>query len=72
LAEAPLAALISLMERNADYWKKIKGSQALQVFGYEGYVEPEPVEVNVEHMIDLIKVGIWPPMKRKLWWRNRR
>lgn len=52
-----LSALFSMMERYETYWKGIKGSEVLEMFGYEGYVEPEPVNVNLEGMIELFKMG---------------
>ncbi|MBU1902748.1 MAG: glycosyltransferase [Proteobacteria bacterium] len=52
-----LSALFSLMERYEGRWKKIRGSEPVETFGYEGYVEPEPVDVNLERMIELFKAG---------------
>ena len=52
-----LSALFFLMERYESYWKEVKGSESLETFGYEGYVEPEPVNVNLEEMIELFKLG---------------
>ena len=52
-----LSALFTLMERHESYWKEIQGSEPLETFGYEGYVEPEPVNVNLEGMIELFKTG---------------
>jgi len=52
-----LSALFSLMERYETYWKGIKGSEPVEMFGYEGYTEPEPVKVNLENMIELFKTG---------------
>jgi glycosyltransferase involved in cell wall biosynthesis len=52
-----LSALFSLMERYETYWKGIKGSEPVEMFGYEGYTEPEPVKVNLENMIELFKMG---------------
>ena len=52
-----LFALFSLMERYESYWKGIKGSEPLETFGFEGYVEPEPLNVNLEGMIELFKLG---------------
>ncbi len=46
-----------LMERYESYWKGIQGSEPLETFGYEGHVEPEPVSVNQEGMIQLFKIG---------------
>ncbi|MBK5099980.1 MAG: glycosyl transferase family 2, partial [Desulfobacteraceae bacterium] len=35
----------------------IKGSEPVEAFGFEGYVEPEPVKVDLEGMIELFKTG---------------
>ena len=52
-----LSALFSLMEHNESYWKKVQGSESLETFGFEGALEPEPVNVNLELMIELFKTG---------------
>ncbi len=52
-----LSALFSLMERYESYWREIKGSEALETFGFEGTLEPEPVKVNYELLVDLFKTG---------------
>ena len=52
-----LWTIFSLMERHESYWKGIKGSEPVEVFGFEGYVEPEPVKVDLEGMIELFKTG---------------
>jgi glycosyltransferase involved in cell wall biosynthesis len=52
-----LSALFSLMERFESYWKGIKGSERLETFGFEGRLEPEPVNVNLDLMIELFKTG---------------
>jgi glycosyltransferase involved in cell wall biosynthesis len=52
-----LSALFSLMERYESYWKGIQGSEPLETFGFEGYVEPEPVNVNLDGLIELFKTG---------------
>ncbi len=52
-----LSALFFLMERYETYWKGIKGSEPLELFGYEDGMEPEPVKVNLDLMIDLFKTG---------------
>ncbi len=49
--------IFSLMERYETYWKAVQGSEPLEVFGYEGYVEPEPVKVELEGMIEHFKIG---------------
>jgi glycosyltransferase involved in cell wall biosynthesis len=52
-----LSALFSLMERYESLWKAIQGSEPVETFGFEGYVEPEPVNVNLEGMVELFKTG---------------
>jgi hypothetical protein len=52
-----LSALFSLMERYESYWKNIKDSEPLETFGFEGSLEPEPVKVNLDLLIDLFKTG---------------
>ncbi|NCO59479.1 MAG: glycosyl transferase family 2 [Deltaproteobacteria bacterium CG_4_8_14_3_um_filter_51_11] len=52
-----LWTIFSLMEKNEEYWKQIKASEPLEVFGYEGAVEPEPVRVNLDGMIEHFKTG---------------
>ncbi len=52
-----LSALFSMMERYESYWKGVQGSESLETFGFEGSLEPEPVNVNLEGMIDLFKAG---------------
>ena len=46
-----------MMERYDTTWKNIKGSEPLELFGFEGTLEPEPVNVNLDLMIDLFKTG---------------
>jgi glycosyltransferase involved in cell wall biosynthesis len=52
-----LSALFSMMERYEDTWKAVAGSEPLETFGFEGTLDPEPVKVNLELMIDLFKTG---------------
>jgi hypothetical protein len=49
--------IFSLMERFEEYWKKVKGSEPVEIFGHENHIEPEPVNVNLEGMIQQFKVG---------------
>jgi hypothetical protein len=49
--------LCYLMERFENYWKGVVNSEAVETFGHEGYVEPEPVNVNLEGMVEHFKVG---------------
>jgi len=52
-----LSALFSLMERYESYWKGVQGSEPLETFGFEGYLEPEPVKVNLEGLVELFRTG---------------
>ena len=52
-----LSALFYLMERHVGFWKEVKGSEPVETFGFEGYLEPEPVTVNLELMVELFKTG---------------
>ncbi len=49
--------IFSLMERFESHWKGIQGSEPVDLFGYEGSAEPEPVKVDVEAMIQHFKIG---------------
>jgi hypothetical protein len=52
-----LSALFTLMERYESFWKGIRGSEPLETFGFHGTLDPEPVSVNLELMIELFKTG---------------
>ena len=52
-----LWTIFSLMERHESFWKGVRGSEAVELFGYQGYVEPEPVKVDAEAMIQHFKIG---------------
>ena len=49
--------IFSLMERFESYWKGIRGSEEVETFGFVGSVEPEPVKVDLEGMIQHFKIG---------------
>ena len=49
--------LCYLMERFEVHWKGVQGSEPVETFGLEGYVEPEPVNVDIEGMIEHFKIG---------------
>ena len=49
--------LCYLMERFEAHWKGVQGSEPVETFGLEGYVEPEPVNVDIEGMIEHFKIG---------------
>lgn len=49
--------IFSLMERHESTWKGIHGSEPVKTFGYEGSAEPEPVNVDLEGMIQLFRTG---------------
>jgi hypothetical protein len=45
------------MEQHEPFWKRVTESEPLETFGFEGSLEPEPVRVNLDGMIDLFKAG---------------
>jgi hypothetical protein len=46
-----------LMERHEAYWKKIEVSEPVETFGFEGELEPEPVKIDPEGMIEKFRTG---------------
>jgi len=52
-----LWTVFSLMERHESYWKEIRGSEPVETFGRENHIEPEPVKVDLDGMINNFKVG---------------
>jgi hypothetical protein len=52
-----LWTFFTLMERHEPFWRKVKGSEPVDTFGFEGYVEPDPVKVNFEGMVEHFKTG---------------
>ncbi len=49
--------IFSLMERYETLWKPIRGSEPVETFGFEGHMEPEPVKVNLESVVEQFKIG---------------
>lgn len=49
--------LFTLMERNADAWKQVQGSEPVETFGLTEFSEPEPIEVNLDLLIYNYKLG---------------
>ncbi|MBN1829446.1 MAG: glycosyltransferase family 2 protein [Deltaproteobacteria bacterium] len=49
--------IFSLMEKYELCWKSVKGSSAVETFGYEGTPEPEAITVNLDRMIENFKIG---------------
>jgi len=52
-----LWTVFSLMERHESYWKEIKGSEPIEIFGHENHIEPEPVKVDLDGMIQNFRIG---------------
>ena len=46
-----------LMERHESFWKKMEGSRAVDTFGFTGDVEPDPVKVDIDGMVDKFRTG---------------
>jgi glucosylglycerate synthase len=49
--------LFSLMERFESYWKSVRGSEPVETFGQARSIEPEPVAVDLEGMIERFQTG---------------
>ncbi len=52
-----VGAAFDLMEIYPDIWKAIKGSEAVPAFGFQYAVGLEPVNVNVDRMMEKFKLG---------------
>lgn len=46
-----------LMEKYENYWKGIRESEPVETFGFEDYLEPEAVKVDLEGMVQHFKIG---------------
>ncbi len=49
--------LLSLMEQFEAYWKEVKGSQEVPLFGAAKPEEPEPVMIDFKEMVERFKTG---------------
>ncbi|MEJ5357117.1 MAG: glycosyltransferase family 2 protein [Desulfobacterales bacterium] len=52
-----LSALFSLMERYESHWRRVRGSEPVPTFDFAASVEPEPVKVNVDLLVESFKTG---------------
>jgi glycosyltransferase involved in cell wall biosynthesis len=46
-----------LMEEHEEFWRKISGSEPVKTYGEVEEVEPEPVTVNLEALVNQFQVG---------------
>jgi glycosyltransferase involved in cell wall biosynthesis len=53
-----VSALFMLMEEYPDEWKAVKSTDPVPLFGFEFSVGLEPVNVNVDRMIEMFNLGI--------------
>ncbi|HIC92432.1 MAG TPA: glycosyltransferase family 2 protein [Syntrophaceae bacterium] len=49
--------LFSLMEENEEYWTKVKGSVSVQTFGFDKFMEPEPINIDIDNLVYKFKMG---------------
>jgi len=49
--------LFVLMEQHEDQWKAIKGSRSVPLFGLQEFMEPEPIQVDLERLVTEYKTG---------------
>jgi glucosylglycerate synthase len=52
-----VGATFDLMEEYRETWKKIEATEAVPVFGFTYDVGLEPVQVNIERMLDRFRLG---------------
>jgi len=50
--------LFTLMEQHYLVWKEIHGSEPVEIFGLQDVLEPEPIKVNQELLIQNFKLGL--------------
>ena len=53
-----VGATLELMETYSDVWKAVKGSEPVITCGFQYAVGLEPVNVNVDRMIDRFRLGV--------------
>jgi hypothetical protein len=49
--------LFTLMEQNERYWKVVKGSEPIDIFGDHNEIVPEPIPVDMETLVRKFKIG---------------
>ena len=49
--------LFVLMEQNETAWEAIRGSRTVPIFGLQEFKEPEPIEVDLGHLVTEYKTG---------------
>ncbi len=50
--------IVSLMEEYEEVWRKVKGSEAVPTFGFVYTVGLEPINVNLDGMLDKFRLGV--------------
>jgi glycosyltransferase involved in cell wall biosynthesis len=50
--------LFTLMEKNAEVWQQVRGSEPVETFGRTDFFEPDPLEVNLDLLIYNYKLGL--------------
>jgi len=49
--------LFVLMEQHESVWKAVKGSRTVPLFGLQEFIEPEPIQVDLERLVTEYKTG---------------
>ena len=49
--------LFVLMEQNEAFWKEVKGSQSVPLFGLDKFKEPDPIQVDLGRLVTEYKTG---------------
>jgi glucosylglycerate synthase len=53
-----IGAVFALMEEHQPVWSRLKGSNAVRLFGFQYGVGVEPIHVNVERMVASFRQGL--------------
>ncbi len=53
-----VGSVFDLMETYSDTWKTVEGSENVPTFGFQYAVGLEPVQVNLQRMIDKFRLGV--------------
>jgi glycosyltransferase involved in cell wall biosynthesis len=52
-----LTTLFVLMDQYEYYWKKVKDSEPTKIFGEDPGIEPDPIKVDLNHLVRKFKFG---------------
>src|SRR3989475_12027766 len=53
-----LGGVFALMERHADLWRQVRGSEAVPAIGIGTALETETLEIDVERLVGAFRLGV--------------